>query len=222
MMQRRAFFVFDLDGTIIDSRRDLAESANDMLETYGAGPLSIEAVTGMVGEGARVLVERALRTRGLDPAEPEALARFLASYDRRLLVHTRPYDGLPDVIRDAARRGVVAVLTNKPEAPARRILDAFALSGSIAWVVGGDSGFARKPDPSALVDLVARAETTAAKTMMVGDSPVDAETARRAGVTFCAALYGFGRATGGDIAVASAAELDAVIRTFTMAASAQG
>lgn len=222
MMQPRAFFVFDLDGTIIDSRRDLAESANEMLETYGAGPLSIEAVTGMVGEGARVLVERALRAAGLDPAEPEALARFLASYDRRLLVHTRPYDGLSDVIHDAARRGVVAVLTNKPEAPARRILDAFALSRSIAWVVGGDSGFARKPDPSALVDLVARTGTTAARTMMVGDSPVDAETARRAGVTFCAALYGFGRATGGDVAVASAAELDAVIRTFTMAASAQG
>ena len=221
-MPPSTLLVFDLDGTLVDSRRDLADSANEMLASYGAEPHSVDAVTGMVGEGARVLVERALRAAHLDPAEPEALARFLAIYDRRLLEHTRPYDGLPGVIRDAARRGVVAVLTNKPEAPARRILDAFALSGSLAWVVGGDSGFARKPDPSALLDLVARAGTTAARTMMVGDSPVDAETAKRAGVTFCAALYGFGRVTGGDVTAGSAAELDGVIRAFTMSASAQG
>lgn len=211
--------VFDLDGTIIDSRRDLADSANEMLETYGAGPQSVEAVTQMVGEGARVLVERALRASNLDPAEPEALARFLAIYDRRLLGHTRPYDGVAELIHDSTRRAAIAVLTNKPEAPSRRLLDAFDLTRSVRWVIGGDSGFARKPDPAGLLDLVARAETTAARTLMVGDSPVDAETAQRAGVTFCAALYGFGRVTGGDFSAASGAELDDVLRTFTMSAS---
>ena len=211
--------VFDLDGTIVDSRRDLADSANEMLETYGAGPQSVEAVTQMVGEGARVLVERALRASNLDPAEPEAFARFLEIYDRRLLGHTRPYDGVAELIHDSARRAAIAVLTNKPEAPSRRLLDAFDLTRSVRWVIGGDSGFARKPDPAGLLDLVARAETTAARTLMVGDSPVDAETARRAGVTFCAALYGFGRVTGGDFSAASGPGLDGVLRTFTMSAS---
>lgn len=218
-MSARALIVFDLDGTIVDSRRDLAESANEMLGTYGAGALSVDAVTRMVGEGARVLVERALVAAGLDPAEPEALARFLAAYDRRLLGHTRSYEGLGDVMQEAARDTTLAVLTNKPEAPSRRLLDAFDLTRSVRWVIGGDSGFARKPDPGGLLDLMARAGVAATRTMMVGDSPVDAETARRAGATFCAALYGFGRATGGDFAVTSAAELDGVIRTFTMSAS---
>jgi phosphoglycolate phosphatase len=211
--------VFDLDGTIVDSRRDLAESANEMLETYGAGPLAVDAVAAMVGEGARVLVERALRAAGLDPAVPAALDRFLAIYDRRLLVHTRPYDGLSETIHETARVATVAVLTNKPEAPARRLLDAFDLTRSVRWVVGGDSGWARKPDPAGLLDLIARAATTPERTMMVGDSPIDADTARRAGATFCAAIYGFGRATNGDYTARSASDLAMAIRTFTMTAS---
>lgn len=221
-MPARSLVVFDLDGTIIDSRRDLADSANEMLETYGAGPQSVEAVTRMVGEGARVLVERALRAAHLDPQEPEALSRFLAIYDRRLLGHTRPYDGLVDLIHETARHAAVAVLTNKPEAPSRRLLDAFDLTRSVRWVSGGDSGFARKPDPAGLRDLIARAGTTAERTLMVGDSPVDAETAERAEAAFCAALYGFGRVTGGPMTARSAAELAAAIRTFTMAPSPRG
>lgn len=83
--------VFDLDGTLIDSRLDLAESTNEMLAAYGAAPLPIDDVAGMVGEGARMLVERALAAAGRDPQTPDALARFREIYDRRLLVHTLPY-----------------------------------------------------------------------------------------------------------------------------------
>src|SRR5215831_4227335 len=82
--------VFDLDGTLVDSQRDLAESANELLGTYGAAPLPVADITRLVGDGARVLVERVLAAAGQDPLQPDALERFLAIYDRRLLVHTQP------------------------------------------------------------------------------------------------------------------------------------
>jgi phosphoglycolate phosphatase len=83
-----SLIVFDLDGTLIDSRLDLAESTNEMLETYGAPALPVDVVAGMVGEGAKVLVQRALAAAGRSPDEPDALQRFRAIYDRRLLIHT--------------------------------------------------------------------------------------------------------------------------------------
>jgi len=184
--------VFDLDGTLVDSRLDLAESTNEMLETYGARPLPVDAVTRMVGEGAKKLVERALAASALNPDEPTALDRFRAIYDRRLLVHTRPYEGIGEVIRTAAARAALAVLSNKPEAPTRRLLEAFNLATAFTWVIGGDSTFPRKPDPSGLRHLVRVAGSTEATTLFVGDSMIDVETARRAGVRMCVAQYGFG------------------------------
>ena len=118
-----ALVIFDLDGTLIDSRRDLAESTNEMLASYGAAALPIDEVAAMVGEGAKVLVERALAAAGLDPAAPGALDRFRAVYDRRLFEHTRPYAGIDIVVRDAAAGAALAVLSNKPEAPSRRLLE---------------------------------------------------------------------------------------------------
>jgi phosphoglycolate phosphatase len=188
--------IFDLDGTLVDSQQDLAESTNEMLATYGAPALPIQEVAAMVGEGARVLVERALAASGLDPAAPEALDRFRAIYDRRLLIHTRPYPGIPAVVLDAAARAAVALLTNKPEAPARRLLEAFGLLPSFRWVVGGDGPFPRKPDPAGLRFLMAQAGAGPATTLLVGDSAIDVRTAERAGVRLCAAGYGFGRLDG--------------------------
>lgn len=189
--------VFDLDGTLVDSRRDLADSTNDVLESYGAAPLSLDQVTAMVGEGAKVLVERALAASGLDPAEPDALRRFRDFYDRRLLNHTRPYDGIPDVVAALERDGhTLAVLTNKPQAPSERLLDAFGLALYFRHVVGGDTALPRKPDPAGLLDLMRREDAPADATWLVGDSMIDVETARRAGVRLCVALYGFGQARG--------------------------
>src|ERR1043165_9124606 len=147
--------VFDLDGTLIDSRLDLAESTNEMLSTYGAPPLAIDRVAMMVGEGARKLVERALDASGLDPAEPDALTRFRDIYDRRLLIHTKPYDGVPEMVDEARALGALAVLPNKPDAPPRRLLDAFGLTSRFRRVIGGDSDHARKPDPAGLRALMA-------------------------------------------------------------------
>jgi phosphoglycolate phosphatase len=163
-----------------------------MLESYGAPPRPIDDVAGMVGEGAKKLVQRALSASGLDPAEPDALDRFLAIYDRRLLRHTLPYAGIPDVLRAAAARAPLAVLSNKPEAPTRRLLDAFELTGFFAWIVGGDSSFPRKPDPSSLQYLMRAAGVTPESTLFVGDSMIDVETARAAGVRMSVVLYGFG------------------------------
>ena len=213
----KALVVFDLDGTLIDSRQDLAESTNELLVSYGATPLPIDDVARMVGEGARVLVERALAAAGLAAAMPEALDRFLEIYDRRLLQHTRPYDGIPDVVRAAATTCALAVLTNKPEAPSRRLLEAFDLAGAFQWVIGGDSGFPRKPDPAGLSHLMAEAGVGGAGTLVIGDSMIDVETARRAGARVCAALYGFGHLREGltlapsEWSVDSPFDLDAVI-----------
>jgi len=188
--------VFDLDGTLIDSRLDLAESANEVLASYGARPLPVDTVAGMVGEGARVLVARVLEAAGLRPDEPDALHRFLEIYNRRLLNHTRPYTGVIEMLKQARARAALAILTNKPEAPTRRLLEAFGIAALFTAVVGGDSAYPRKPDPGGLRGLMRDAGATTGTTLFVGDSMIDVETARRAGTRICVALYGFGRLRG--------------------------
>jgi phosphoglycolate phosphatase len=191
-----ALVLFDLDGTVVDSRVDLANSTNDMLAGYGMAARPVERIAAMVGEGARKLVERALADAGLQVSVDEALARFRAAYDRRLLEHTRPYPGIETAVRTAARCGAAALLTNKPEDPSRRLLDAFGLLDAFTWIVGGDSGFPRKPDPTSVQHLMTQASASADQTLFVGDSPIDMETARRAGVRLCIARYGFGHLRG--------------------------
>src|SRR3954466_4131681 len=109
-----ALIVFDLDGTLVDSQHDLAESVNTLLLELGAAPLAHEAVARMVGEGAAVLVRRALAAAGRDPDTPRAMDRFPAHYDDRLLATTRPYPGMVDAIASLRAGHRLAVLTNKP------------------------------------------------------------------------------------------------------------
>jgi len=185
--------VFDLDGTLIDSRRDLADAANALLESEGAAPLSEERIGRMVGDGAATLVARAFEASGVErPAD--ALERFLALYDARLLNHTRPYAGIPEVLEALGLRSPLAVLTNKPLASTRRILAGLGLARHFPdnAVVGGDGPFPRKPDPAGLLHLMARARVDAAATLLVGDSIVDWRTARAAATPICLARYGFG------------------------------
>jgi len=184
---------FDLDGTLIDSRRDLADSANQLIEELGGKPHSEDAVARMVGEGARVLVERALTAAGL-PFTPEAVPRFLEIYDGRLLNHTLPYEGMLEIVREASAQARLAVLTNKPRRPAEQILEALGMRQYFAEVVGGDGPLPRKPDPAALQALMDVAGTTRDSTLMVGDSPIDHATAHGAGVRCCLTAYGFGYA----------------------------
>jgi phosphoglycolate phosphatase len=182
---------FDLDGTLIDSRRDLADSANQLIEELGGQPLTEEQIGGMVGEGAALLVRRALKAAGRGE-RAHALERFLEIYDERLLNHTRVYDGVADVVRQTRGRARLTVLTNKPTGPTERILAGLGLRDVFDEVIGGDGPHPRKPDPAGLNALMASAETSPAKTLLVGDSPIDLETAKRAGVSCCLVSYGFG------------------------------
>jgi phosphoglycolate phosphatase len=193
------FVVFDLDGTLIDSRRDLADSANAMLAEYGAGPLEDDVIVSMVGSGAATLVKRVITVAGVDAPLDEALARFLSAYDQRLTHHTRPYAGIPALLDELqAPRMSMAVLTNKPLEQSVRILDAFDLSKHFQWVVGGDGRWPRKPAPDGMQFLMQQADADAAETVLVGDSTIDLQTSRNAGVGICLARYGFGFA---DLAV---------------------
>ena len=187
-----ALIVFDLDGTLVDSRRDIAEAADTLLEECGAAPLSEERIGRMVGDGAATLVARAFAAVGM-AAPADALERFVAIYGSRLLRHTRPYPGIPEVLSHLSQRAALALLTNKPIAATREILEGLDLARYFgASVVGGDGPFPRKPSPSGLQHLAAAAGATAAATMLVGDSVIDWRTARAASTAICIARYGFG------------------------------
>jgi phosphoglycolate phosphatase len=185
-------FVFDLDGTLVDSLRDLADSANELLASYGAAPLETATIGAMVGDGAARLVARACAAAGIAPRD--ALARFLEIYDARLLTHTRPYDRMPEAIAALDRSASLAVLTNKPLGATRRILAGLDLAKFFDddAVIGGDGPWPRKPDPAGLLHLCARAAVAPADALLVGDSHVDWLTARDAGTAICLARYGFG------------------------------
>ena len=181
--------VFDLDGTLIDSARDLGEAASELVQSYGAPPMPVADVVAMVGDGAPILVKRSLTRAGLDPDTAGALERFMQIYDRRLMDHTTVYPGVLESLALAVRRGPLAVLTNKPLGPSIGILEALGLRGFFARVIGGDSEYGRKPDPAGL-----RALMNGDPTIMTGDSPADAKVAVAAGCAFGFARYGFGAA----------------------------
>lgn len=184
--------VFDLDGTLVDSRLDLAGSANRLLEELGAAPLSVDQVVAMVGEGARVLVGRVLAAAGVATDLDAALSRFLSIYDDHLVDHTRLYPGVSELLTALESRAALAVLTNKPGHHTGRLLDALDARRHFFEVVGGDARWPRKPDPASLQHLIAAAGVPASSTVMVGDSMVDVDTARGAGARICIARYGFG------------------------------
>ena len=146
----------------------------------------------------RVLVRRALERAGLDPDTPGALERFLAHYDDRLLDTTRPYPGMVETVTRASRQTSTGRPHEQTRAPDDADPEGLGMDGLFSDVIGGDSAHGRKPDPAGLLDLVARAGVTPAGTLLVGDSPVDLATARRAGTHICLARYGFGYRFDGD------------------------
>jgi len=198
--------VFDLDGTLIDSARDISESVSELVESYGSAPMPMSEVIDMVGDGAPVLVKRALKRSGLDPSVEEALARYLRIYDRRLMNHTSPYQGVIESLGVVVKRGPLAVLTNKPLGPSIGILEALGLRGFFTRVIGGDSEYGRKPDPAGLLALQSLAPGE--PLVMIGDSPADWSAAEAANVPFVFASYGFGAGKFGTTPPDAAAVID--------------
>jgi phosphoglycolate phosphatase len=184
--------VFDLDGTLVDSIHDLAEAASDLSERYGGARFDDETVCRMVGEGASVLVERVMVRAGHAEPPPGALKQFLDLYDRRMFNTTRAYPGVADTLRALADGHAMALLTNKPEDSARKVLAHCGLDRFFAHMVFGDGELGRKPDPAGLRWLMKRHRAPARRTILVGDSEVDLATARAGGVRICLARYGFG------------------------------
>jgi phosphoglycolate phosphatase len=183
---------FDLDGTLVDSHRDIADATNAAIADLGGRPLEMSVITSLVGEGAAVLIRRAMDSAGLKVDLREALERFLIHYDARLLATTAPYPGMIEALRTLGDGRVLAVLTNKPQQPSLRILDGLGMRDFFAEVVGGDTALGRKPNPAGLRAIMSNAGVTPADTVLIGDSPVDLETARQAGTGICLARYGFG------------------------------
>ena len=214
-----SFLVFDLDGTLIDSRRDLADAANALIVEHGGRPLPVAAITAMVGEGAPLLVRRAIAATGVDVDVRVGLARFLELYDERLLVHTRLYDGTREALDALRPRATLALLTNKPQHPTERILDGLGIATFFRWTIGGDTPHGRKPDPGGLNHLMALAQATRDETVMVGDSAIDLRTARAAGTRVCLVRYGFGfdaaqpERRGDEIIAAKPSDLPALLAT---------
>jgi phosphoglycolate phosphatase len=184
--------VFDLDGTLVDSSHDLAAAVNAALAQVDprVPTLSVEEVRAMIGEGASRLVAKALARTGVPRSVEEVRPIFMDCYSRVLLERTRPYPGVPEMLA-ALRPRTMAVLTNKPGAMSRAILDHLGLSSLFLRVYGGGDLEAHKPDPVGLLRLMEEASVSPAEAVVVGDSGIDVRTARAAGVRAVGVDWGF-------------------------------
>ena len=184
--------VFDLDGTLVDSSRDIAAAANAALARLAPGTAAIplDTILSFVGEGARLLVERCLGHAGLDLPADEVLRVYLECYAERLLDTTRLYPGVAEAL-DALGGTTLAVLTNKPGDLSRAILEGLGVAPRFARIWGAGDVASRKPDPGGLWRLMAETDASAGETWMVGDSATDVEAARAAGVKVAGVTWGF-------------------------------
>lgn len=188
----RGTLVLDLDGTLVDSVPDLASALNRLMHARGLAPFTGPEVALMVGDGARVLVERAFAARLL-PADEAAQAAFLVDYTANAAVDTRAFPGAVETLGAMADAGWhLAVCTNKPEAATLLLLDALGLTPWFAAVGGGDSFPTRKPDPAHLLSTLAAAGGTPEAAVMVGDHTNDVRAASGAGVPCIFAGWGYG------------------------------
>jgi phosphoglycolate phosphatase len=191
--------IFDLDGTLIDSKLDLAHSVNATRAHMGMGPLALERISTYVGNGAPVLIRRALGPEVADAQVEEALEFFLENYREHSLDHTRLYPGVRESVERLHAAGKrAAVLTNKPVALSQTIVEGLGISPLFFRVYGGNSFEFKKPHPVGVETLMAESGVEPARTMMVGDSSVDIQTARNAGIRSCGVTYGFAPETLAD------------------------
>jgi phosphoglycolate phosphatase len=201
---RRAFdphsiklVIFDLDGTLIDSRLDLVHSVNAALRHIHRPELPDHVIASYVGDGAPVLIQRALGPEAADQSlVRKGLEFFLSYYREHKLDHTIVYPGVQDALASIQSSGngvprKLVVLSNKPVNPSRAIVESLGLGGYFTQVYGGNSFATKKPDPEGALHLVSEAAVQPDQTAMVGDSHVDMRTGHNAGLWTVAVKYGF-------------------------------
>ena len=210
--------IFDLDGTLIDSKLDLALSVNAMLEHMNRLPLSHETIYSYVGDGAPLLVRRALGETSTKEEEEKGLAYFLSYYREHMLDNTVPYPGVREGLA-LLDKYPMAILTNKPVRFSGWILQGLGLADYFRYVYGGNSFEKKKPDPVGVEVLLRDLKAAPDEAMMVGDSDVDVRTARNSGIWACGVSYGLGlkglRAHPPDVMVDSLVELPNHLNGFT-------
>jgi phosphoglycolate phosphatase len=185
--------IFDLDGTLIDSKLDLIHAVNAMLVEMGRERLSAEVISGYIGHGAPVLVARALGAAAPEQECTYALQFFLKYYEEHKLDNTCAYPGVQETLARLWHRDLpMSVLTNKPVRVSVRILEALGLAKYFRSIYGGNSFGTKKPDPLGANTILREMGVLARETAIVGDSEVDIQTARNAGTAAIAVNFGFG------------------------------
>jgi len=184
--------IFDLDGTLLNTLEDLADACNWVCKQHGWPTHGLEEYRYFVGNGAAKLVER---TVPMQERTPEKLQQLVEEFTRYYNAHksdkTRPYDGIASVLAQLKRQGVsMAVLTNKPDGAAGPVVEQY-LPGVFPLVRGGRPGVPLKPDPAPVFDLMRAMGAEPARTLFVGDSNVDIQTAKNSGIAACGVLWGF-------------------------------
>ncbi len=218
--------VFDLDGTLVDSAPDLAEAVSEVLQAQGRRDVSLEETRGFVGQGAKVLLERAWAATGEpladgDEAALEALYQaFLEAYHPRVARLSRPFPGAVAVLEHLAGAGhALGLCTNKPAAPTRTLLQRLDLARYFGdAVVGGDSLPTRKPDPAPVHEVLRRCGGQPEAAVLVGDSPTDVQAAQAAGIAVVAVPWGYRDvpvdAMGADLVIGAFEDLPAALRSL--------
>jgi phosphoglycolate phosphatase len=186
--------VFDLDGTLVDSKQDLALSVNAMRGEMGLSPLPLDLIASYIGHGATELVRRSLGTLATSENVDKGMAFFLNYYRDHMLDNTAPYPGVPEAL-EKLQAHKLAVLTNKPVIFSREMLTRLGFAPYFTFVYGGNSFPQKKPDPVGLHKMMEDLGIPAAQTLMVGDSDTDVLTGRNGGVWTCGVTYGFGADT---------------------------
>jgi phosphoglycolate phosphatase len=196
-LQEIQLLVFDLDGTLIDSKLDLALSVNAVRERWGLAPLPHDQIATYVGHGVTNLVRRSLGDRAAEDDVERGVAIFLDYYRRHMLDNTVTYPGVREALQDLGGRKL-AVLSNKPVDFSRQILSALGIVAYFPFIYGGNSFDKRKPDPVGVLKLMSETNVPARQTLIIGDSDTDVLTGRNAGVWTCGVTYGFGAHTLAD------------------------
>jgi phosphoglycolate phosphatase len=219
MSSRFAGVVFDLDGTLIHSAPDIAASLNIILAECGIATFTIADTYQFIGAGAKHLITQAFAARGhaLDDEESTRLTtRYLAAYKAYGSPATTLYPGVAETLTHLAAKGVpLAVCTNKAEGISRDVIAALGLEGTFAAVIGGDSGYGRKPDPGPLLEACRVMDAEADKVLMVGDTVMDVGAARGAGTQVTVVSYGYSQTPvqhlGADLVIETFGELSAIV-----------